>query len=131
MTDGITYTLTVDAAGQIDYTTGATFQLRFVAGDPSDLTDFIVLATSEVFTVTEGVFNPAQFAYAASSPDPTHSQLGINLFGYKGDPEITQVLFDNVRLDASATPVPDPSTLLLLGSGLIGFGLMARRCRKI
>jgi choice-of-anchor C domain-containing protein len=38
---------------------------------------------------------------------------------------------DNVRVEASgASPVPEPSTMLLLGSGLIGLATLRRRFRK-
>jgi len=51
-------------------------------------------------------------------------RLTFDLFGFGGSP-VAGV--DNV----SVTPVPEPTTLLLLGSGLLGLGGVAwRRSRK-
>ena len=70
----------------------------------------------------------------------THAQLGQNLgirlvnlnvipggFTQDTSPDL-EVDFDDVVL--SATAIPEPSTLLLLGSGLVGLGGFHRRKRK-
>lgn len=48
-----------------------------------------------------------------------------------GTPGPDVVFLDNVRvLDGVTTPVPEPTTLLLLGSGLVGVGATAWRRRR-
>ena len=130
LADGMTYTLSVQAAGRIGYTgTGVTYTLCFVAGDPGNPLNWVPLGTSGTFTPTEGAFNTTQFAYTytASNYDPIYSVLGINLV-VSGASDNNQVLFDNVSLDGStAAAVPEPATMFLLGSGLIGLAGFARR----
>ena len=60
---------------------------------------------------------------ALASGDPFEGyNLGIALMGSAG----IQVLWDNVRMEV--TPIPEPSTSLLLGLGLVG--LASRRSRE-
>jgi hypothetical protein len=129
---GTTYTLTLDVAGAPGYTTGATYQLWFAGLNPGD-NSWVNLAISDAVTPTEGSFSPAQLAYTFSDADYAGWTFGFALVvGNTNDPfkselnKVTQVLFDNVRLDASSA-VPEPATILLVGIGLVGVGILGNR----
>ena len=130
--DMMRYTLSVQAAGRNNNYEDAKFRLALVAGNPLDLTDWVTLAISNEFAPVAGDFQTANLIYSiytASSLDSTHTVLGINLRVY-GASAPDQVLFDNVSLNASrfeVAPVPEPATMFLLGSGLIGVGEFVRR----
>jgi PEP-CTERM motif len=44
-----------------------------------------------------------------------------------GDPLRNKIEFDSVRVDPAASPVPEPSSFVLLGSGILGLAGAARR----
>lgn len=86
-----------------------------------------VLASSSAITPAQGTFATSTLSYLVTDTNPfLGSNLTIALVSYG-----VQTVFDNVRLtNDPINSVPEPSTLLLLGSGLLGFGIFARKRRK-
>lgn len=79
----------------------------------------------------EGEFALASLTYASTSTDPLNQPLLIRLVNLN-QPDIAgvsglEVDFDDVRLDASATALPNPAPLALLAPGLAWLGFNGRR----
>ena len=72
--------------------------------------DWVVFALTP--TILSGTFN------IVSPGQGQQSISHMELYGSRGIPEITQL---------STTPVPEPASLLLFGTGLLGVGRMARK----
>ncbi len=134
-----------NSSGSIDYvmtpvdlTEGGvnnTIDIRIVANDkPGQLT----------LNFGDGTTN---FDYKFTLPDYTSSYplnlsipftewIGVDFSQIKGAGMFLDLLAsEDLRIDSifasSAAPVPEPSTLLLLGAGIAGIGIMRRRSKKV
>lgn len=115
-------TLTVDIGWRNDNPDYGTYSVDLLA-------DGSVFATSSV-SLTQGAFTTLTLSFDTGTPEAADligDTLGIrftHLGGY-------QVNFDNVTLSNDTyASVPEPSTLLLLGAGLVGLGIARRRKRS-
>jgi hypothetical protein len=114
---------TVSAAGQL-YTLLVDVGLRNdLAGQPVGTTQLVIGSTVINGTgtaPTAGNWSTYSTTYVTSAADIGNTiTIQLSSTGVQGD-------FDNVRLDASPAPTPEPITAGLLGFGLLAVGVFKR-----
>ena len=105
------YSLTYYVGHRLDHTS-ANYYVRLYAG-----TTLLVEDYNNISSIPAGQFVQSTLNYFAGPTDPLLGQL-LKI-------EMTsdlQANFDNFQL--TATVVPEPGTLLLLGSGFLGLGII-------
>lgn len=113
-----TITLSLEIGNRADSPGLTAYGVELLAGNT-------VLASSGSIIPSEGAFSSLVLNYTALEGDANiGSNLGIRIFS-----EGPQLNFDNVKLtnDRIPNPVPEPTTLLLLGAGLIGLAGFGRK----
>jgi hypothetical protein len=114
------YNLAVDVGWRSDM--GAPqYMIQLLAGG-------VVLAQDSTSAQpTAGTFATANLSYSSGASGPLIGQaLEIRLYNLGS----SQAQFDNVRLTDPPSEVPEPATLALFGSGLVGLAAMFRRRRR-
>lgn len=79
----------------------------------------------------DGAYSIITLTYQSGQNVTPNQYLTINLMNTGSSGVWSQPHFDNVTLDASPSPpIPEPSTFLLLGAGLVGVGFLRKRFKK-
>jgi hypothetical protein len=79
-----------------------------------------------LFSFSNCSINDGQFSLCSNAADQSILVDSVTLSVYKHDKESPSVYVDNIELQDSSTPVPEPSSYMLFGSGLLGLALLTR-----
>lgn len=127
---GLKYDVSFDLAGNPDAGPQAKTLQALVSGDlqSQDLFDFNTAGQTHT---DMGWMNNA-FSFTASDISTTLSfhDLSINLTGGNSYGAALDNVIVNASTSASASPVPEPATMLLFGTGIAGLAGLARRKRN-
>lgn len=112
LASGLLYTLQVEVGSRADSIFINNYAVSLEAGAN-------VLASVTSPTPANGAFTSITLQYSSTAASPGLGQALAIRLSHTGPVNSSAALLDNVRLDASASnPVPEPSSLALLGLGL-------------
>ncbi|MBC2693805.1 MAG: PEP-CTERM sorting domain-containing protein [Desulfobacteraceae bacterium] len=118
-------TLSVDVGWRLDRES-LEYEVQLWTAGSDNLFDNL-LASESSTTLVQGEFVTSVLSYhVAASDEYIGEQLKIVLMN-KNSERANQITFDKVMLTNHPAPVPEPSTMFLLGSGLLGLGCFIRK----
>lgn len=108
------------------FTMGGTWDIYYY----SIIVDPISLTAGQSYwleIINNTIISPDFWAWAGTSGDESHAVWGAGLSSDSWSVDLDNLAFN---LTNDATPVPEPSTFILLGGGLIGLAFAIRRRSK-
>lgn len=132
--DGSTSDAGIMTSSALSFTSGVTYDLSFSLagsqrGDTNTLTYGIDFNSDGVLEVFSGTTLPSNVGFGVFgltfTPFSSTSNARI-VFGQAGGDNVG-LLLDNVALNSRVTGVPEPGSLLLLGSGFAGLAAWRRK----
>jgi hypothetical protein len=124
-----TYTLTVAGGKRLNgATTDGSYLIELLAGASVIGSQTVVNPLSAYVAGTWNDITATAILTAGSGA--LGQDLAIRLSAFNNGSGGTQGQFDNVRLDFEAAAVPEPTTSLLIGTGVLGLIAVRRQRRK-